>query len=565
MKYVPAFLRQIETFPINYQLIFKKKQRSGGAEEHGGRHFSTCFKLFFTSALMLRFSPAIFASWYMVLRILLFVFLIASPIQGRVLTYDEAINIALHKSYTIKSFQQDKLASQFYFNFYRAMFKPRIDFGLSLPAWNEMVTPIQQPDGLPVYNSTGSMRFSGDLSFTYMLPTGGNLALSSTIYRDNLSAILASQDYKTLKTNKAYSRLAISFNQPIFTANKLRENLREAKYYHERSSSRFTRGQMDIIYEVTKGFYTLYRATREVEIANEKLKNAQDALKTAQILSENGRIPEVDVLITKVDLAESQANLSENMNKLEREKDSFKNLIGLSIDEDIRIITDLKYEKFDIDMDKAIHSALKYRLELRESNIDIELQKIEVNRAKRFTEFSGNISAYYDFTGVSTIESRSTRELFYSSFDNFVERRPNRGITLTLSYPIFDWGRGSARVQEQKAKLRNRELDLENTRSEITREVRDIVRSVEEAKNRLSIYEQNQQVAELTYRISKMRFESGDINSRELALEQERLSNSRLAYLNSYITYQLTVADLKRKTLWDFYNGRSYLKEIDED
>jgi hypothetical protein len=62
-----------------------------------------------------------------------------------------------------------------------------------------------------------------------------------------------------------------------------------------------------------------------------------------------------------------------------------------------------------------------------------------------------------------------------------------------------------------------------------------------------------------------MRFESGDINSRELALEQERLSNSRLAYLNSYITYQLTVADLKRKTLWDFYNGRSYLKEIDED
>jgi outer membrane protein TolC len=442
------------------------------------------------------------------------------------------------------------------------MFKPRIDFGLSLPSWNEMVTPIQQPDGLPVYNSTGSMRFSGDLSFTYMLPTGGNLALSSTIYRDNLSAILASQDYKTLKTNKAYSRFAISFNQPIFTANKLRENLQEAKYYHERSSSRFTRGQMDIIYEVTKGFYTLYRATREVEIANEKLKNAQDALKTAQILSENGRIPEVDVLITKVDLAESQANFSENMNKLEREKDSFKNLIGLSIDEDIQIITDLKYEKFNIDMDKAIHSALKYRLELRESNIDIELQKIEVDRAKRFTEFSGNISAYYDFTGVSTIDSRSTRELFYSSFDNFIERRPNRGITMTISYPIFDWGRGSARVQEQKAKLRNRELYLENTQNEITREVRDIVRSVEETKNRLNIYEQNQQVAELTYRISKMRFESGDINSRELALEQERLSKSRLAYLNAYITYQLTVADLKRKTLWDFYNGRSYLQEI---
>ncbi|MCG2717181.1 MAG: TolC family protein [Candidatus Marinimicrobia bacterium] len=135
---------------------------------------------------------------------------------------------------------------------------------------------------------------------------------------------------------------------------------------------------------------------------------------------------------------------------------------------------------------------------------------------------------------------------------------------MTLSYPIFDWGRGSARMQEQKARLRNSELYLENTRFEITREVRDIVRSVEETKNRLSIYEQNQQVAELTYRISRMRFESGDINSRELALEQERLSKSQLAYLNAYITYQLTVADLKRKTLWDFENNRSYLENINE-
>ena len=42
-------------------------------------------------------------------------------------------------------------------------------------------------------------------------------------------------------------------------------------------------------------------------------------------------------------------------------------------------------------------------------------------------------------------------------------------------------------------------------------------------------------------------------------MEQERLAETQLQYLNAFITYQLSVNDLKRKTLWDFKNNRSYL------
>jgi outer membrane protein len=495
--------------------------------------------------------------------LLILFFLINSKLlgQSRVLTYEEAINIALHQSYTIKTFQHNKLAAQYSLNHFKAQFKPRLDFNMSVPSWNEMVTPIQRADGLPVYNSTGSIRYSGDLAFTYILPTGGNLALSSTSYLDRLSTTLALND-DVLKTRKAYNRFAISFNQPILTANTLRENLERAGYYHERFSNRFTRGQMDIIFEATRGFYQLYRATREVEILRERAKNTKEAYRIARIKVENGRSPEIDVLRTKVDLDRGDADLSASINSLEREKDNFKHLIGLNLDEDIQIITDLKYESFEIDLNKAIQSALENRLELNEAKLDIDLQKLEVHRAKRYSELRGNIYAYYDFTGVSSIESGSNRELFDSSFNNFVDRKPNRGITLTLSYPIFDWGRGSARVQEETVNLRNNELGFENTRINIIREVRDVVRSLEDAKNRLNIYEQGQQVAQQTYEISRMQFENGNINSQELALEQDRLATSQLAYLNAFITYQFAIADLKRKTLWDFQNNNSYLEKI---
>ena len=60
-----------------------------------------------------------------------------------------------------------------------------------------------------------------------------------------------------------------------------------------------------------------------------------------------------------------------------------------------------------------------------------------------------------------------------------------------------------------------------------------------------------------------MRFENGDITSQELALEQERLAETQLAYLDAFTAFQLAVANLKRKTLWDFENNRSYVLGCD--
>ena len=479
----------------------------------------------------------------------------------RVLTFDEAISIALSRSYTVKSYQERKTAMQQSFNYYQAEFKPRLDINIFTPRWSENVVPVQRPDGLPVYNSAGSMQIGGNLQFIYILPTGGNFALSSLMYRDNLTTTLALQDYVQLKTDQGYSSLSLSFTQPIFTANTLREGLKEAEYLYSLSSSNFTQSQMDIIYQVTEGFYALYRASRVVEINEEKLKNSEEGYRIAKLMAESGRIPEGDVLISEVSVATDRANLSESIGSLEREKDLFKQLIGIDLDEEFQILTDLQYDTFSIDLEKAMEEALKNRLELQTADIEIELQKIALKRAGRERELRGDITAYYDITGVSTIGAGTTGELFQSSFDNFIERPPNRGITFTLSYPIFDWGRGSARVQQEEANLRGKELDKENKEITIIREVRDIVRSVEEAQNRLQIHEKNQEVAQRSYAISRLRFENGDLTSQDLGVEQERLAGTQLDYLDAFITYQKEIANLKRKTMWDFKNNRSYLMD----
>jgi outer membrane protein TolC len=142
-------------------------------------------------------------------------------------------------------------------------------------------------------------------------------------------------------------------------------------------------------------------------------------------------------------------------------------------------------------------------------------------------------------------------------------RTPNRSVVFSIAIPISDWGRSKSLYRRENCKLEEKKLILENTKNTIIKEIRDIVRTVEESRSRLSIYEKNKEVSTKSYKISQLRFSNGELTSQQLAVEQERLSQVQLEYLNAYITYQMALADLKRKTMWDFQNYRSYVAPLD--
>ncbi|NDV82499.1 TolC family protein [Bacteroides sp. 51] len=480
------------------------------------------------------------------------------------ISFDEAIRIALGESYTVKYHKKEIDATHYSYLYTKADFKPMLDFNMFTPSWSESLQSISQVDGLPVYNSVGSMQMGGNLSFTYVLPTGGNFAFSSKMYWENYRTTLSQKDNEELERDQVYSRFALSFNQPIFTTNQLKENMKVARLDYQKSTCYFTRVQMDIVYNVAASFYEVYQLAYELKINQDRLENSREAYRITKLKQETGNLPEGELLIAEITVSQNEARVMESEGKLETAKDEFKLLIGLDLVKDIELVAEMEFETFLIDMQQAIDEALANRMEIQENNIDIELQKIEVKRAKREREIKGNISAFYDFTGLSTRDGGSVGQLVNSSFDNMKDRPSNRGIAFTLSYPIADWGRSKNQKKRAEMRLKQQELNLDNTKRVIEREIREIVRSVYEAERRFRINRRNQEVAIESYRISQMRFENGDMTSQELSIEQERLSQVQLAYIESYITYRLSVANLNRKTMFDFENNRSYLldKEI---
>ena len=119
-------------------------------------------------------------------------------------------------------------------------------------------------------------------------------------------------------------------------------------------------------------------------------------------------------------------------------------------------------------------------------------------------------------------------------------------------------------ISENKALVRSAESRLqkslyrqEEVRRSIERECSYFQRVVSSLK-RLQLLE-NLVIAEKSFEITLARFSNGDIASQELALERERLNNAYTSHLSAYINYQLRMADLMRKTFYDFQNDRPIL------
>ena len=273
----------------------------------------------------------------------------------------------------------------------------------------------------------------------------------------------------------------------------------------------------------------------------------------------SGLIPEVEALQMEVDLAQCRSDLLSAEVALWRNEDEFKQLVGIQLQDSVGVKTDFQHQPFVVNEETAVQRALKYRSELRENEISVELARLNVKEVDARKAIRGDIDAFYDLTGVSdsNLPYGSTWSELWNSSQSDMKRRPhNRGVVFSLSVPLWDWGVNAAEVQSAQAALENGRLMLQEEKVTIQRQVREVVSRMRESESRMQVLQKNQEVAQRAFDISLARFNNGDITSQELALDRNRLTQAKTSYLNAYIDYKLATADLKRKTMWDWEKDR---------
>ena len=462
------------------------------------------------------------------------------------LDLETSILLARQKSIRMQTLQQSLKAASFNLKAAISSNRTHVDLNLTLPQYTETVKQWEDSTGISFY-PVRQNQLASSLTISQPLPTDGSLYIRA-----------GGQSYTDYYANDRNTQLSssIGLRQPIeafFGINNNRMNYRQAKLNYEMTMKQLKREELNLVYDISQDYFTLLQMQERMNIARLSLEKQKEACTIAQSKFTAGLIREVEALQMEVDLSSSENSFDMAKVDFLSQVGSFKQNLGLSLKDSIVVSSEFTIKPVAVNVEKAVDLALNNRPEIRENAIRIEMQEMNIKRQRAQGMPSGSILLDYNFIGVGkdprTVTMGGT---FDQTWQNLTSRPGSFGVGLTASIPIVDWGENKARVQSAIASLKQDQLQMEDNKITIERDIRTQVDRLQSSLRRLQLLEKSMVVAEKSFDISRQRYANGEIDSQSMALERERLNGAYNTRLDAYITYKLLLSDLMRKTFYDF-------------
>ncbi len=376
-----------------------------------------------------------------------------------------------------------------------------------------------------------------------ILVTDGTLSLTNEFGWQNSNSDATYSESKVF-----YNNLYLNLNQPLFTYNRLKLQLKELELNYENANISYAIQRLNLEKNVTQYFYSVYMAQMNLNIAKEELANTQKSYDIISNKVEAGLAAKEELYQAELNLATSKSTVQNDEVTMENAKDQLKLYLGMDLFEDISVLANVAADPVKIDLDKAIENGLKSRMELRQREIDIETSQFDMIETKALNEFEGALNLRYGITGDNGNLGRV--------YDNPTK---SPSVALTFSIPLFDWGEKKARIAAQEAMIESQKLNYSDEKNGIIIGIRQAYRNVLNQQTQIGIAKQNEVNAELTYEINLERYENGDLTGMDLNLYQSQLSQKKVASAQALINYKIELLNLKIQSLYDFEKSEAIL------
>ena len=457
-----------------------------------------------------------------------------------VLTLDDALRIALDRSIGARRAREQLRASEASAEAARRSLYSTVDITLDAPAYSRTLLPqFNTETGRTEFFPLERLQWSSRLDINQpLIWTNSTLTLSGMLYR---------QDQKDDRPGGAFYRdyytdLAVQLRQPLFVPNAQRMALRRARMDYEEALSEYQRATLDLRFDVTQRFYQLYAAQERSIIQEDRVRQEEESFTVGKRKYRAGLIAEVEALQFEVDLAAARNDLFSAQNALRAQANSFKHRIGLPLADSLRLLlSDTTVTAVMIDAVEALALARWTRTDVQRALNDIERGEMALDETRGSRRIRGDLLLSYGLN--------NNDEQFASLYN---ELRDTRRATLTVSIPVFDWGRHAQEVEAAEARLRSAQLTAEDLDMTVEREIGELIDRIASASRRADILLQSRVIAEIANDISTKRYEVGTIGSTELAQARARLLQARLGALEAVIDYHIALADLTRWTGMNF-------------
>jgi len=470
------------------------------------------------------------------------------------LTLERMVELTLSSSFSIRNLNLDIRREQYNLQAERARLKSSVDLELSVPA--------MRLTSEPQWNSTlqrneiireNTRMWEGELSIdqpviVFGYPTNGYLSFNNRMYR------YLQKDESGAEEVLHYNRYYVSYTQPLFQPNSLKNSLEQAELRLEGSELEFYGDVVEIVSDVSGDYFDLFGDAYDRNAARNLVRSLERAFGIARGLAgaDSSRTIEVDQI--QVELANAREQVQQSESAFRLRASAVKQRLGLSMADSVSLDPVFRLAPVPIDEEAAVQHAMALTPRMRELDIGLRTSELRLEETKGRGGFRMDLSLSYG------------RERQDEIFDRLWSK-PDNSYTLDVEayLPIWDWGERKARISSSRIGIEQSRLHIEEAELQIVSSVRNEVQSVREYESRTMAMRENLELAGQVSESSLQRYESGSITALDLLLSLRREADTARNFLDTYVGWREALARLQTLTFFDFEMGMPVLQRFGID
>ena len=398
---------------------------------------------------------------------------------------------------------------------------------------------------------------TGNIGYTQAFPTGTSL---TAVFDNNRGTTNSPFSFLNPTLNTYYH---IAFQQQLLAGFGFGPNLRYlriAKNNQKISDEAFKLQIVTTVTQIANMYWDLVAAYEDEGVKSRSLDFARQTLESGRKQLALQAIPAMDVMKDEAEEASREQDLTIAKTTLQFQELLMKNALTKNLDDPIleampvrptdeSSMTDATAQGPTEDM---IARALRDRLELGESDIDLDSRRLSRDAARNALLPSVALTGYYGGSGLAGLQNPASDTLSMSpqNFGGalrtaFNNSAPDYYVGLTVNVPIRN---RVAKSDQYRAELETRqsELRLQQLKKQIRIEVRNAQYALEQSEARVVSARKGRDLAQKTFDITAKEQELGAASNYQTLTARRDLAAAESTLVAAMTAYQKAKIELDR-------------------
>ena len=460
------------------------------------------------------------------------------------LTLQQTIRHAQEQSPDAQSARHSFRSSYWNYRYYRANYLPNLTL-TSTPYLDRAINKVTLGDGSVKFVEQNLLSTNLTLSLTQNVPwTGGTFFVETSAQRIDLFSD-NSHSYQTSPVN-------IGYTQSLFGYNSLKWNRRIEPVRYREARKRYAETLELVAAAATQKFFALATAQSNYEIACTNYANADTLYIYARGRYDIGTISENEMLQLEINKLTEETNRMNARIEVDNAMQELRSYLGIQQDVDLKVRIEDFVPDLQIDLNEALLLAAQNSPDIE----NMQRRRLESESAVAQARANAGLKAdiYLRF-GLT-----QTADRWKNAWRNPMDQQY---VSLSVSLPILDWGRGKGQVRVAKSNRDLVQTQVEQDKTDFDLNIRKLVKQFNLQAQRVHIAARTDTTAQRRADVPRRPSLRGQPPTpAPTAPIPERVS-ARRNYVTALYDYWSLYYTLRSLTLYDFRQDQPLEEDLE--